>query len=367
MRRLLCVVLLAGACSRSSLKVIDRVAAADASDTQLPSDTRPASDNRLAIDSPLVSDTRLTPDSPVAIDTPYINDTRPPDTRIPDSRPADTKPAVNCPSQVVQPGKSNRTVMVGSQNRSYVLYIPDTYTGSQPVPLIFDFHLHGSSGSTQASTSPYRDATWEDSVVMAFPTGLLGPGLGSGSSAPVSASWNLGPCCANQGDDVAFTEAMLDQLQSIVCIDKKRIYAVGNITGGGMAYLLACQMPDVFAAVSASAWDLLKETADACKPARGITVVSFRGNLDMLVPYSGGPSSLVSGMPINFLGAIGTFKKWALINSCPGEAKDDGKGCSRYSNCRDGAEVVLCTKPNGGSEVGDPDIAWPLFKAHPLP
>jgi polyhydroxybutyrate depolymerase len=370
MRRFLCaaLILAACACSRRSLLAIGPGATADASDTNLTSDTFTPSDTRNDPDTPVANDTRPDPDAPVAIDTrpapdtpvagdtPYLIDTRPTDTRLMDSRPADTR---ICPSQSAQPGNRSMTVTVGSQNRSYVLYVPSTYSGSQPVPLIFDFHALGGNGTSQSATSPYPDETRADGVVMAFPTGLPGPGI-------ATTAWNLGPCCTDQGDDIAFTKAMLDQIQSTVCIDKKRIYAVGHITGGGMAYSLACAMSDVFAAVSASAWDLLKENVDSCKPSRGITVVSFRGTGDTLVPYVGGYSSFVTGMPVNFLGAYETFKRWASIDLCSGDAsKEDSKGCSKYSSCRDGAEVVLCAKA-GVSEVGDPGIAWPLLKQHTL-
>src|SRR5690606_22861493 len=101
-------------------------------------------------------------------------------------------------------------------------------------------------------------------------------------------------------DDVAFANALVTDIQETACIDPDRVYAVGVLSGGGMVYHLACESADVFAAVAPSAFDLLQETSGACSPSRPISVISFRGTADARVPYSGGPSSLVPGMPITF-------------------------------------------------------------------
>ena len=101
------------------------------------------------------------------------------------------------------------------------------------------------------------------------------------------------------------------QVSTMACIDPKRVYAVGFSMGGGMAHYLACHAADVFAAVAPSAFDLLQENVGDCRPARPITVISFRGSADNLVPYDGGPSAVVPGMPVTFLGAQATFQKWA--------------------------------------------------------
>src|SRR5262249_22964737 len=106
---------------------------------------------------------------------------------------------------------------------------------------------------------------------------------------------------------------------------------------------------------------------DDCVPSRPISVISFRGTADSRVPYAGGYSSLVPGMPITFLGAQATFDTWARIDRCTGAASSpDADGCARYAGCPDGVDVVLCTKAGGHEEPGDPSIAWPLLARHTL-
>src|SRR6185369_4887288 len=195
-------------------------------------------------------------------------------------------------------------------------------------------------------------------VVMAFPDGMRGP-AGTG--------WNVGPCCVGAVDDVAFARAVVAQIESMACIDPARVYAVGVLTGGGMAHYVGCHAADVFAAVAPAAFDLLAENVDGCTPPRPITVISFRGTADSRVPYAGGPSSLVPGMPLTFLGAQHTYEAWAAIDQCVGPASAaDGNGCSAYSGCGDGAEVILCTKEGGHLEPGDPSVAWPVLARHML-
>jgi polyhydroxybutyrate depolymerase len=267
--------------------------------------------------------------------------------------------SVTCPTPALRAGDTNETVQVGSQSRSYVLHVPAAYDGSKPVPLVVDFHPLGGSGPSERSGSPYPAQTDPEGVIMAFPSGMRGPSGGA---------WNVGPCCVANTDDVAFAKAMVAKIQQTACIDPKRIYAVGFSMGGGMSHYLACHAADVFAAVAPAAFDLLKENIDDCKPSRPITVVSFRGTSDPIVPYAGGYSAVVSGMPITFLGAKTTFEKWAEINQCTGSpSAEDGQGCSTYSNCQDGVEVALCTKQGGGHEAGNAAVGWPVLKRHTMP
>jgi polyhydroxybutyrate depolymerase len=267
---------------------------------------------------------------------------------------------VTCPSPALTPDDTRRTVKVGSLDRSYVLHIPRDYDGSQPMPLIVDFHMGGDSGSTELSGSPYPAVTDPEGVVMAFPDGKKGP-------ANAGTGWNFGPCCVENVDDVAFAKALVDQIQTTACIDPKRIYAVGVGTGGGMAYYLACRAAEVFAAVAPAAWDLVAENVGDCHPARPITVISFRGTADTVAPYIGGTSAVVPGMTITFLGAKTTFEKWAELDGCRGSpSAADSNGCSTYSSCQGGVEVVLCTNPEGHQDPGNASAAWPLLKRHSL-
>jgi polyhydroxybutyrate depolymerase len=258
-----------------------------------------------------------------------------------------------CPSSALTPGNTAHTIQTGGRSRTYQLHIPSGYTGKTAVPLLVDFHPHGSTGTAWQNDSPYPKVTDPDGVVVAFPTAV--------------GDWNVGPCCSDGVDDIGFAKALVKEVEGLACIDAKRVYAAGFSMGGGMTNYVACNAADVFAAFAPAAFDLLQEIVTDCKPTRAITVVSFRGTADPYVPYAGGLSNLVK--PINFLGAVTTMKKWAELNGCTGSAADQGNGCQGYaaSQCPNGVEVVLCTKQGGGHEAANASLTWPMVKRHALP
>lgn len=268
----------------------------------------------------------------------------------------DTSEPPPCPTEAAAAGDTAVEVAVGSLTRSYLLHVPPTYDPTRPAPVVLDFHGAGGSGADQRATSPYPAVTDPEGVVTVFPDGVNGP---------IGNAWNVGPCCVPGVDDLAFVDALIADLKERICVDPRRIYAVGVLTGGGMAHHLACQRPEVFAAVSPSAFDLLQETVDTCTPQVPVSIVAFRGTADTRVPYEGGSSNLVPNMPVTFLGAQATFERWASIDGCTGEPSEaDANGCSSYTACTSGAEVVLCTKQDGGSEPGDAMLAWPILRRH---
>lgn len=268
-----------------------------------------------------------------------------------------TTEVLACPSSVLAPGDYNKKIIIDGKERTYILHVPNAYKGDAPVPLVVDFHPIGGSASGESSSSPYKAKTDPEGVISVYPDGLKGP---------MNQAWDVGPCCS-EADDTTFVRKMVEEVKTLACIDPKRVYATGFSMGGGMSHYSACHLADIFAAVAPAAFDLLKENEGDCKPVRPISVISFRSTGDFVVNYNGGLSSVVQGMPINFLGAEGTHKKWAEINKCTGSPATDKNGCSTYSNCADGVKVTLCTKQGGGHDYGDANVGWPFLKEFTLP
>lgn len=309
---------------------------------------------QVTVSMPSVEATNQSVEVPTAESTDRDVATSAPDAATTD--PATTDESAACPTEIAVAGDSAVDVAVGSLTRSYVLHVPPTYDPTRPAPVVLDFHGAGGSGANQRATSPYPAVTDPEGVVMVFPDGVNGP---------IGTAWNVGPCCVPGVDDLAFVDALVADLKQRICVDSRRVYAVGVLTGGGMAHHLACQRPDVFAAVSPSAFDLLEETVADCTPRVPVSVVAFRGTADTRVPYDGGSSNMVPSMPVTFLGAQATFARWATIDGCTGApSATDANGCSSYTECAAGAEVVLCTKQDGGGEPGDAALAWPILSRH---
>jgi len=273
--------------------------------------------------------------------------------------------AVTCPSTALKSGDSTKTVTAGGLSREYILHVPSGYTGNAPVPLVVDFHPIGGSDTSWRSGSPYPAVIDKEGVISAFPNGEPSPNLGN--------AWDVEGCCTSPVngaavDDVAFAKALVADVEKIACIDVKRVYAVGFSMGGGMSHYLGCHAADVFAAVGPASFDLTQQNDTGCTPARPITEVCWRGKNDTVVPYAGGHSALVTGMALDFLGAVGTFQKWASIDGCtgaPGAA--DSNNCQTYSQCSAGVQVTLCTDNNGGHEAANANVVWPMLKKYTLP
>jgi polyhydroxybutyrate depolymerase len=268
------------------------------------------------------------------------------------------EPPRPCPAPALTPGDTTRVLTVANTNRSYILHVPNTYSGDRAVPLIIDFHGFGGSGQGQRNGSSYVAATESDQAILAFPSGLS-DGAGPG--------FNFGPCCVSGVDDVAFARAMVAQIQESACIDEKRVYAVGFSNGGGMSYKLACDAADLFAAVAPAAFDFTVETVDACTPSRPISVIAQRGTNDPVVTFDGAFIGVVPNHPMTNLGAQATFDKWAELDGCTGAPEDIGNNCVTRSECSAGVEITLCTIVGGGHEPGDASVLWPLLREFALP
>lgn len=249
------------------------------------------------------------------------------------------------------------TVENAGVTRRYILVVPDGYTGNEPVPLVLYFHPLLFDAAFAESGSGYVELARKEGFIVAFP------------DAQESAAWNVGPCCTQSRDvdDVGFARKVVAEVEASFCVDPKRVYASGFSMGGGMAHYLGCEAADIFAAVAPGAFDLLAE--NTCAPARPITVISFRSESDSVVPYAGGekqnaPNGFVGKH--TFLGAVGTFKRWAEVDMCTGEPMDEGGGCQTYKQCAEGVEVTLCTVP-GGHTWPDAERSWETMKRFSLP
>jgi polyhydroxybutyrate depolymerase len=283
-----------------------------------------------------------------------------------------------CPSTATAvPGESSKSITVGTLMRTYVLHIPTGYTGKTPVPVVFDFHGLGGSGSGQKGLSGWATLGDSKGFITVFPNG-------------VGNSWNIGRCCSTAQtqnvDDVGFVRAIIKQLQTDACIDSKRVYASGCSNGGGMSYKLACDAADVIAAVAPVDCDCVTGSTSnpscaSCAPARPISEIAFRATGDQVVPYNGGQCSIAADCPpgmscstFDFPGAATNFSTWATIDQCTGspQALSGHPACQTNATCGSGAQITLCTQQGGShcgnyASLGIINIAWEMFQKEALP
>jgi len=263
---------------------------------------------------------------------------------------------------------TTETLLIGGLTRTFIVHLPQGYADTAPVPVVFDYHPLGVTAGIWKLATTWSATADAQGFIVVWPQGYMG-------------SWNVGRCCdpalGADVDDVAFTRAILARLSAQARVDAKRVYATGCSNGGGMAYKIACDAADVIAAVAPVDFDCVtgagsNPSCGDCTPSRPISECQFRGTNDMDVPYDGGPTPVVAGLV--FPGAQTNFATWAGIDDCAGSPATDGiqPACQTYSTCGGGADVTLCTVPDGthcGSYASFPivDTAWAMFQEHALP
>lgn len=166
-----------------------------------------------------------------------------------------------------------------SIDREFIIYIPASYTGDTPVPLVFNFHGYTSNASEQMNYGDFRPIADTANFIVVHPEGTLFDG---------NTHFNVGGFTAGSTvDDVGFTAAMIEQLEAEYNIDSDRIYSTGMSNGGFMSFLLACQLSDKIAAIASVTGSMTPETYDACDPQHPTPVLQIHGTTDAVVPYLG--------------------------------------------------------------------------------
>ena len=235
-----------------------------------------------------------------------------------------------------------RSIEVAGVRRSYLLHLPPSRPQGRPLPLIVVFHGGGGEAAGIARHTGLTEAAGSRGYAVVYPQG-------------VSGRWNDGRGARSGQDDVGFIRALLDSLRAELPADPRRIYATGISNGAGLAFRLACDLPDTFAAIAPVAGALAAEMEQPCAASGPVSVIMFQGTADRLMPYDGGSLSSSRGRVV---ATPRTAALFARINGCGGEPTvtpepdtvTDGTRVLRsaYGGCRDGRDVVLFRVEGGG-------------------
>jgi polyhydroxybutyrate depolymerase len=239
------------------------------------------------------------------------------------------------------------TLVVGNETREYLLYVPKSYDAAKPVPLVISLHGAALWPRMQKVTSGWNDIADEEGFIVVYPAGLP---IVAGHWLRIWRLWSGLTGSDDTAQEIRFISGLIDALSVRYNIDPTRIYADGYSNGGGMANLLACRLPDRFAAIGAVAATRL--SWDQCGGFKPTPLLAIHGTADRGVPYEGG-----TGTGGNQWDSIAVWiGGWVQRNNCvpfPVEsvvAADVQR--AEYSDCASGADVVLYTVEGGGH-------AWP--------
>jgi polyhydroxybutyrate depolymerase len=187
-------------------------------------------------------------------------------------------------------------------SRRYLVYAPPpSRLPTTPLPVIFVFP--GYSGSAEGAAFYYTHTSFErladrDGFVVVYGNGL--PNAPSAREKPAMPEGGFLRGCladhAGEGVDVTYVRRILDQLATELNVDRSRVYATGLSAGGGMAFQLALEAPDVVAAIAPVAGLPFQPTGPwrhFCRPRPGherVSIAMLAATHDRFVSYEPGGS-----------------------------------------------------------------------------
>lgn len=255
--------------------------------------------------------------------------------------------AVPCASNCLQPGDHQITIWSSGLLRSYLVHVPEGYTGQEKVPLLLDLHGFSSYAADERKWSGQLRESDRRGFIAVWPDG-------------VALSWNAYGCCflgnALLVDDVAFLRSVIVDMKRRSNIDDSRVYVTGISNGGGMAQRMACEAADIITAVVSISFPL---NSNQCRPARPVSVTAIAATGDGTINYYGSSAPLglpnaLLGLPLGVQGARESLAAWKRLDGCSDkltriQLRTDVR-LEEYRHCREGTRAGLVTI-TGGTHV----------------
>ena len=189
-----------------------------------------------------------------------------------------------CSSAPETPG----TFVVGGARPALVVPPPD-HDPTVPTPLLVVLHGYQSSAEQVERLFPLATAAEVLGVAVVRPQGAI--------DSLNRRFWNASKACCNlygfSVDDVGYLTRLIDEIADAMAVSTVMLF--GHSNGGFMAYRLACDVPDRFAAVVTIAGALDTPAVPACGAAGPARVLHIHGTEDRIIRYGGGS---VSDLPI---------------------------------------------------------------------
>ena len=217
-------------------------------------------------------------------------------------------------------------------DREYTIYVPSSYDGLTPVPLIFSFHGGGGTASGHIAINDFSELAESENFIAVYPQAAIDPQDGSNAwihKAPTS------------HDDIFFVEAIIDTLNNEFLINNDRVYACGYSEGGIFSYELACRLNSRIAAISSVSGSMLVDSfrdsyynLGLCSPMHPTAVLLIAGTADF------NPHSMYNGLQPYYMSVEEITNYWANYNNCevepiltnlPNIVPSDGSTVERYS------------------------------------
>ena len=224
-----------------------------------------------------------------------------------------------------------RELGVSLVDRRYLVHVPDNLP-EVPVPVVFVFPGKGVNAETMAyneTHTRFEALADRDHFIVVYGNGIPAPSE-PWEGPPMPYGGFLQGCFldhTSEGLDVAYVRMILDQLSTQYAIDRKRIYATGESAGGGMAFQLAIEAPDLVAAVAPEVplpFQPSGQWLHRCTPHKDlgkVSILMLAATDDPFISYHPGSSARYPGA--QYPGMEETRDAWLRAMSITGTATVD--------------------------------------------
>jgi polyhydroxybutyrate depolymerase len=225
--------------------------------------------------------------------------------------------------------------------------------------------LHGGSGNYQSvqGFTQMNFVSNQNDFLAVYPQGI--------GNAPPGYSWADGRnTSADQAgiDDVGFMSKLINTLYNDYNIDTNRVYICGFSNGGFMTQRLACETPELFAAIGGLGCSIDTNLIQTCNPNLAVPMAYFSGTADPEVPYTGGAMNNPNVTPIVAVDTAVQF--WVDNNNCqtmepvvkiPDNVPEDSSTVElyKYTDCDCDADINFFKIIDGGHTW--PGVPVPQF------
>jgi polyhydroxybutyrate depolymerase len=249
-------------------------------------------------------------------------------------------------------------------SRPVNLYVPSSYDGHTPLPLVILLHGGGWNGQLIEDYVRLRPLAQAQRFLCCYPDGTLDI-FGSRfwnadfSSTPDAAAFGM-----TNVDDVGYFRNLIEEVARHFALDRKRVYLIGHSNGGVMAYRMACESPDLVAGIASLA-GIRTLDHGLCAPFESVNILRIYGTADDAVRYEGGAFTnppFPRNAPAN-ASVVRNLQMWAGYNGASNPVTDPAPSTdltldvagldtviTRYTTCPPGGAVELWTI-NGAGHV----------------
>ncbi len=231
--------------------------------------------------------------------------------------------------------------------RTYYYFIPPHLNDATNVPVVLALHGGGrADGKDIAEQWGLVELARQEGFIAVFPNGM-------------DAQWNDGRGVTfrrssnSDTDDVGFLQRVITRFIRYHGADPDRIYMAGASNGGMMTLRMACEHPEMLAAIVPMLASLPENLYRECSPEKPVPMLMMNGTDDKVVPFDGGPIRLFGRDYGTIMPVRTTLDIWVHRNACertpyivPLEEykpsrEAEGIMTELYTDCASGKAVML--------------------------